>query len=59
LEVGVVFNPGDFVRCFRNNTTIKPPGPLPPPMANICPFRRHARIPRIMGNDLFIRFVVI
>ncbi len=35
------------------------PGPLPPPMAAICPFRRNARVPPIMGDDGCSRLVVI
>jgi len=35
------------------------PGPLLLPMAGICPFRRNARIPPIMGDDGCSRFVVI
>jgi hypothetical protein len=35
------------------------PGPLPPPMAGICPFRRNARVTPIMGDDVCSWFVVI
>jgi len=35
------------------------PGPLPPPMAGICPFQCNTRVPPIMGDDGCSRFVVI
>ena len=35
------------------------PGPLPPSMAGICPFRRNARVTPIMGDNVCSWFVVI